>query len=479
LAPTIYNYVTFVQARQQLADRLDDDGEVFWSDAELGQYIVEAIRTWNAFTSFWRQDFTFQLQQGVVWYDLTNATALPNTLRPYTVTDAALYVLMEYHLLEPPSGVNPWTGSLQFDAQSLINSVQRCRDELLSLTGCTLTVRQVPAVLGRVILPDIVLDVRRMAYMPTVVLGSGYGLGLYGSGLYSSNVASAKGTSTMWPEDVWAQDSFQPTFRQKSPGVPITYMMSTQPPISFDVDRPPNAAGAYELITVEAGGALSAATPSTLLVPDDWTHVIKWGSLADLLSRESVAADPLRAAYCTERYQMGLKMLSCASVMLDLRINNVPLLLDSVRDVDLYAATWEGQAQGPPTVGAHMGLNLLAFNPPDGGNYSVTATVVQNAPVPVLNTDPVQVSRGDLDAIIGYAQHLAAFKQGGAEFTASIPLFKEFLEQAQSYGLKLAELGEFTSRIYSLSDREKQMNPILAPTASDMSPETPMEISGE
>src|SRR2546430_4686797 len=126
----IYTYITYAQARQQLANRLYDSTKQFWSDSELKSLLTEALRTWNALTSFWRGDFTFPTQQGVTWYDLTDSSNLPNPLRPLTVTDDALYRDIQFALLEPSVGVNPWTGvSSQFTADDLVNAVQRRRDE--------------------------------------------------------------------------------------------------------------------------------------------------------------------------------------------------------------------------------------------------------------------------------------------------------------------------------------------------------------
>jgi len=626
-----YNYLTFAQAKQTLAQRLYDSTETFWSDAELGRYIVEALRTFNALANYWREDFLFPINAnsyvplvsdplnvdgplnpavwttfgsplqilggvciptdinaeafgiytGITWPDnqwaeiqitnlindnalgvklrgvhadfrgyygaiqgsfgvgngtalvtvvttgpatvllsvpvtvspgdifrfgvlgftfymfqndvligtatdpnslyasgevgvfdsaspaLTDAafinfrggeivktspwldlTQLPNTLRPYTVEDTDLYETMEYHLLEPATGVNPWTGSLQFSALDLIAAVQRRRDEILSQTDCTLKVRTVPAVAGRITLPDTVIDVRRIAYLPNVP-GS---------------------PSVLFPEDTWAEQSYNPRYLQTpagAPGTPYTYLLSTQPPLSFDTDASPSYAGNYELLTVEAGPALSASTPSTLLIPDDWTWVLKWGALADLLGRESVAGDPLRAQYCESRYQMGLKLMRSVLALLSFRVGNVPLQVDSVRDADLYNTTWQGQTPGPPVMVVYAGLNLIGVNPIDSGIYSATATVVENAPIPVVDADPVQVSRGDLDAVIDYAQHLAAFKQGGKEFTDTLPLMARFFNQAKTYGLKLEEFAEYTDALYGLAQRENNMNPVSAPIPED------------
>jgi hypothetical protein len=438
----IYTYLTYSAARQQLANRLYDPTKQFWSDAELKSILLESLRTWNALTSFWRGDFTFPTQTGVSYYDLTDGTNLPNTLRPLTITDAALYLDIQYALLEPSVGVNPWTGvSTQFTANDLLNAVQRRRNEILSITGCTTTRRLVPAVNGRIALADTVIDVRRMAYLPAV-----------------------DPPSTMWPEDTWGEQSFEQGYLQLPAGTPLTYLLSTQPPISFDTNRPPGGGGQYELLTVESRTEPSIVTPSLLTVPDDWTHLIKWGALADLLSRESNAKDPTRAQYCNQRYLMGAALLSKAPALLSLRIANTPLQIASMRDADLYRASWQAEAQKQPDTALHSGLNLIALvSAPDAGPYSVTATVVRNAPVPTADADNLQVSREDLDAILDYAQHVAAFKQGGAEFLSTIPLLERFLKRGAFYNSKLAELGEFTAPLFGLSQLQEQRAPRMVP----------------
>src|SRR5258705_84101 len=119
---------------------------------------------------------------------------------------------------------------------------------------------------------------------------------------------------------------------------------------------------------------------------------------------------------------MGLVLLTKAPSLLAMRINNVALQIDAVRGADLYNTTWQSQAQRQPKAVLHSGLNLVALAPtpyagPSGTSqpYMLTATVVENAPVPVVDADQVQVGRDDLDAVLDYAVHLAALKMGGAE----------------------------------------------------------------
>ena len=464
-----YAYITFIAARQQISNRLYDSTQQFWPPAEVGLYLIEALQTWNALTGYWRGDYNFPTVQGQNWYNLTTVA---NTLRPLTVTDASVYQFILQQLLEPATG----PVSVQYTTDDIYEAIARRRDELLSITGCTQTRTLLGVAVGRTTLSDQVIDVRRIAYLPllTNLTGAGYGLGPYGLGPYGISISPGNGqplSNVLWADDTWGNQSFQPLYTitpAGTPGRPNTYMLSTQPPLSFDVDVPPAYGGSYEVISVNAGPALNPAVPvpGSLSVPDDWVHVVKWGALADLFGRESNAEDPLRKQYCETRYRMGAAILAKSPALLAMRNGTVQLQIDSVREADLYRTTWQSESQGNPNLAIYAGLNLLALAPaPDAGPlgvpYSLTATVVENAPLPVVDTDLVQVARDDLDAVIDYAVHIAMLKTGGKEFSDSAQLLQRFMKQAALYNTKLNELGEFTEILYGLGKREQAMNPRL------------------
>jgi hypothetical protein len=470
-----YAYISLANLRQQLANRLYDASMVFWSSAELTVYVQEALRTWNSLTGYWRGDFVAPTVASQTWYDIP---ALANTLRPYTVTDQSVYETILYHLLEPTTGVV----SAQFTNDDIVQAVQRRRDELLSISSCTQTVRTVGAVAGRITLPDTVIDVRRMAYLPTesVLTGKGYGTGRYGFGIYGRSAQAQidiPAPTVLWPEDTFAEQSYDALYTLNpagTPGLPSTYLLSAQPPLSFDTNCPPAFAGSYELLTVEAGVTLGfAGTATPFLIPDDWTPAIKWGALADLFSRESNAQDPLRAQYCETRYrQLCAVLRDSAPALLAMRVNNVPAQVSSVRGTDLYNTTWEGADPGVPRSVSYSAMNLFALNPPaddgiDSVPYDLTVTVVENAPIPTLDDDMVQVAREDLDALLDYCVHIAMVKAGGADFMATVPLFKRFMKQATLYNRKLSEFGEYTDTLMGMAVRERNLNPVQQPVGAD------------
>lgn len=436
-----YSYLSLAQARAQLAAKLyDTSANLFWSDAEKTRYIVEALRTWNSLTSIWRKDFTFNTGVNITWYDLT---AQVNSLRPFTLTDNDLTQIIEYHLLEPQTSAYPlvWTGSAQFAITDILGAIQRRRDEVLSITGCTITQSLVPATLGRIFMPDTVIDIRRVAWIPV------------------SNPTGFVNTP-LWGDDQWSLQSFDRTYTTDPQGVPSSYRRSTEPPLSFDVDILPAIPGQYDVLSVNAGPALSTIESTLLGIPDDFTWIIKWGALADLLGRESNAKDLLRAQYCDMRYMQGLSALLNSPAVLYGRLNGVPLDIDSVQNTDDFRPGWQSETLGQPDLMMTAGLNLVGFAPtPNSVLYGVVVMVVQNAPVPVFDTDLVQVGRDDLEGVLDYAQHLASFKMGGQEFMSTIPLLDGFHKRCMLLNSKLAELGEFQKPTYELSQLQSETNP--------------------
>jgi hypothetical protein len=461
--PNTYSYATLTDALNQLASRLFDPTFQQWTQAELTGYIREALRTWNALTSFWRAEMAFPLTNNAWWYDLR---AQPGTLIPYTVTKYEMVSQLENHLLEPPTPA-AWSGSGQFSLQDLNTALQRRQDDTLGATAVTVNRSLVNApIQTRVVLPDNTIDLRRVVWLPTPPT----------SGPRTPN-------KILRQSDRWAERAFQPLYTVAGPQAPSNWMQNTEPPPSFDVDAVPNLTGSYEVLTVNAGPVWLPGTDGALTVPDDWTWVFKWGALWDLLSRESNSKDSIRAEYCKRRYLEGLSLMENAPTTLALRLNNIPMGVDAVRNGDDFNPSWMGigltwaevtetwnqatftwaSTAGIPNVAYSM-ANLLAFGPAPsvGANYSATVSLVQNAPVPMNPGDFIQVSRDDFDTIIDYAHHLAMFKAGGAEFLATVTLYTGMEKKAAWYNGKLKEMGFFSMDQLEIGTWQESRSPRYA-----------------
>jgi len=438
-----YSFVTLAQAQADLQARLyntvSSASQQFWTPAELTTYLQEALRTWNSLTSTFRDTFSFPLSPGVQWYDLTS---VGGSLRPMTLTDATLLLQLEYHLLEPLTTLYPlsWAGSSQFGITNLLDAIGTARDETLSETGCTLTRSLVASGGGRTTLLDSVLDIQRLAWLPNA------GLGYLPVALESS--------------DLQEKQDFDFAYASAGSQPPETYLQSSDPPLAFDVDYTPPVPGRFEVLSVNAGGAESASTITPLGVPDDWSWVVKFGALEELFSREGLAKDPLRADYSARRFQQGKELLKDAPALLSITLNGQALQVDAVRNGDDYNSGWQGTPAGQPTDCYIAGLNLLGFETPDAGSYTIGATVVENAPVPSAGTDYLQVGRDSYEVVLDYAQHLAALKLGGEEFQKTLPLFQNFLAFAGTFNAKLRELGFFQRPMYETSQLQEERSPV-------------------
>jgi hypothetical protein len=409
-----YSWLTYVTARQQLASRLADSSNVFWTDAENGLYIKQALREFNVLTFTWKNDFIYNSSS--LWNSLGLLTTSPR-VRTLTCNDA--FTMMEYMLLEPPTG-GTWTGTTQFTISDFAQALQRRRDEMLQVSNCNqnlLANIKVMANTRRTTLPDTVIDVERVRYIP--VTGS---------------------PNTLYRDDTVAQEFYEPPLYQQNSGTPQTFSLSSEPPLSWDVDVPPNQPGTYEAVVLQSGAAFSPPTAALLGIPNDFAWALEWGAIADLLGREPEATDQERSAYCLRRYQDGLNLLLKTPWAMLGRVNNVACDMPSIAAMDRYMPEWDST---PTSFGPCIvlgGIDFLAAPTSSG----IGLTVLANAPVPTLDADYVQVSRSNWDAVLDLAQSMACFKLGGAEFQQALALESRAIQACSAENSRLKSTGSFS-----------------------------------
>jgi hypothetical protein len=174
-------------------------------------------------------------------------------------------------------------------------------------------------------------------------------------------------------------------------------------------------------------------------VPDNLTPAVKWGALADLLSIDGPARDLPRAAFCQQRYDQFVAMGRYLPCVIHAEMQGVSTIPVSLEELDSSEPNWMNSSSAPADVSL-AGWNIMAVNPvPDAnGPYSVTLDVVRNAPVPSTDVTQVQLGREQLDMILDYAEHLAMFKVGGAEWRATELQARNFTAQALAYNKRLS-----------------------------------------
>ena len=429
-----FQWLTMTQAVQQLGQRLNitPSSDSFWTATELQTYITTSLRQFNSLVWQWRSDFQYNDPINL-WNSLGSLAGSP---RQRTLFDTDAYIEMQYLLLEPPSGSGTWTGTSQFNLSVMSQALQRRRDEMIQLGNLNQSLMAgIPLVPNtiRTELPDTVIDVERVRYIPAT--GS---------------------PNTLYRDDTVSQEFYEAPLYQLQPGTPQTFSLSSEPPLSWQVDVPPAQPGTYEAIVLQSGAPFNPPTPTLIGIPDDTVWILIWGALADLLGQESEAKDAERSAYALKRYQDGLQlMLKSPWIMLG-KVNNVAVSLDSIVATDRYDPEFDSNPTGFGPVIVVGGQDFLGAPVGQG----IGLTVLGNAPIVDAGTGTwLQVSRSDWDCVILLAQARAAWKQGGAEFKAALELEKSALQMCASNNVRLKSMGAFSDVIDQRGNQqERDMN---------------------
>ena len=212
---------------------------------------------------------------------------------------------------------------------------------------------------------------------------------------------------------------------------------------------------------MEAGADFDPPTANPLLMPDDWAWVLKFGAMADILSKEQEGKDLERAAYCRKRYEEGLKLMQHMPWLLQGFLNTVPVDTQPLAGADRTNYEWQSRATAFPEL-VVGGIDLYAVSPIPTASTSVSFVVVANAPVPAVDADEIQVPRDIMEAILDEAQHLALFKLGGAEAAQSITLHQSFVAAAIKQNARLRESGILSTTIRPPVDRQEEEQPRYA-----------------
>jgi hypothetical protein len=426
-----YTTITYGDLKDQLASRLGDPNKVFFLDAELGLYLIDALRTFNALTGFWRQRAEFPSVANQIFYDLR--TVAPGFC-DYTVTDRDAITFMEYQLIEPPTPT-VWTGSEMFTLDSLAKALQRRRDQYLLDTGMVITANPLFAASGppatRTTFNDKIIDLRRVVFQEQ---------------------ASGR-RSALLRDDVVGFNAFKVNWQGASTLVPVSYSTGAVPPLTVMIAPEPQVTGFFDVLSVNSGDALDpAVVASTLGVPDDWTWPLRFGALADLLAQDGPGRDVPRAQYAQQRYMEGVQLGTGLPALQNVTVNGMGIQLMGVLEADEFSRGWDAR-RGRPLFGLTMGTNIMALSPVANQVYGLAIDVIRKAPVPTDDADPVEVSREVLDGLLDYGQHLALFKTGGADFARSGDLLDRFYRVC---GVDLDHLRAAIPNLDVLTDRSKR-----------------------
>jgi len=311
--------------------------------------------------------------------------------------------------------------------------ISNCNQSLL--TGISLTPGPNQT---RTYLPDSVIDVERVRYIPDVP-SLGYGQGWYGQNGYGGGILFPTAV-TLYLDDTIAQEFYQAPLYQVAAGIPQTFSLSSEPPLSWDVDIPPLFPGTYEAIVLQSGAPFNPPTSTLIGIPDDFAFVLEFGALADLLGQESESTDHERAAYCMKRYQEGLELMLKTPWIGLANVNGAATSIDSIYAMDQYDCNWDSNSSGFGPVIVAGGVDLVAAPVAQG----IGCTVLGNAPILDSTNTYVQISRPMADSMFDLAQARCMFKCGGGEWKEALELEKRALQACEAERVRLMSQGSFS-----------------------------------
>lgn len=423
-----YTQTSLDQLISQISTLLDDPGAVYWTAPEITLAVQEGMRVFGAYTNYWRNRgsfqatpagsglwssatfpwgpnfFPWQYVSSFPWYDLS--LQLP-TLRTRTWTLQQMVQDIQFMCLEAANGISGAGMSGQITITSILQAISRGRNRFVLDAHLPISIHGVfaspPPPEGLVTFAQSSVFVHRASWMD--MPGGAW--------------------TNLWREDAWSVDKGNPQWTTE-PSSPLQYSEAELAPLKLQMSPAPVNEGVLEALTVDSIQMDLTNPNATFGVPDEWVHAVKYAALSDMFSAQSQNSDPLRAQYAESRYQQAINLARNARSILRLLVNNVPVNLDSLANLDAGQATWRNQV-GQPTVAGCL-YDLFTLSPGTVNQvYGVSVDLVQSAPIPVNGSDFIQLGSEDIDNLIDYVTHVLTFKCGGKEFTGTFSGYDGFM----------------------------------------------------
>jgi hypothetical protein len=261
--------------------------------------------------------------------------------------------------------------------------------------------------------------------------------------------------TNLWRQDEWAMDKGDPYWTQ-NPAGPVAYSESDLSPLQLQLYPAPVNSGMLDGLTVDSVERDLTNPNSTFQIPDEWIHAIKYAALSNILSGGMIN-DDLRQEYSEMRYSQAITFARNATSILRVACNAMPLNIDSLASLDAGEPFWRNQVGAPIQVGAMYDMLTVSPGSPDQA-YSITADVVQSAPIPTSPFDPttffIPMGPEDLDTLVDYVCHVLLFKCGGKDFKETMSGYDGFMKAASNrMGINKAKV-QYFAPLFQVAQKE-------------------------
>ncbi len=388
----------------------------FYTEVEMGIYLIEAFRIWNLLTGHFRKSSAVSTTASTIFYD--------TALHLQTVTEQNVMNEMQYNTLETANNgaslvSDMWTVGewVDYINSRMAHFTAETKLILTRETPFSSVIDQTQYDLGSSVSTDL-LEVHRVAWLDA-----------------SGNSHGLREDSTL------TYDRLLPTWTVSSASQePEVYVRAGRPQLKIEILPAPVAAGTIDILYTKRPAQLPQTVDTTTLdLPNDFTPYIKWGALADVFSKEGQAHDPSKAEYCEARYQEGILVARAVlrrQMQQRVEFGGVPLDFETFESMDMGADGWQAD-DSTPTVWLPVGLTKVAINPAhNAGSGTLDIDGLTSFVVPATDGTYPDIPHSDVERILDYAHHLATFKQGGQEFQTGLTMLQNFIQAAKDADLR-------------------------------------------
>ena len=409
-----YQHLTFGALKTLAHKRVG--AAAFYTETEMGVYLIEAFRIWNLLTGHFRASSAVTTTGSTIFYD--------TALQLQTVTEQTLLHDIQYHTLETPNS----GASLGSDMWTIGEWVDYANSRAARFTAETKLVlsRETPFAsvidqsqydLGTSVSTDL-LEVHRVAWLDA-----------------SGNSHGLREDSTL------TYDRLLPTWTTAAASQePEAYVRAGRPQLKMEILPAPDAAGTVDVLYTKRPTQLPQTADTTALeIPNDFVPYIKWGTMADLFAKEGQANDPQKAQYCEARWREGIIIARAVlqrQMHLRVEFAGVPLDSETLESMDFGADGWQVD-DSTPVDWMPVGLTKIAVHPAhSAGSGTLDIDGLTSFVIPSGDSVFPDIPHSDVERILDYAHHLATFKQGGVEFQSSFKLLENFMNAAKDADLR-------------------------------------------
>ena len=429
-----YTHTTFAQAKDRLAALLGDPSKTFYTDFELGRYLIEALRFWGVTAQYWRKTVQFELSPGVTFYDVTGAVGdnpdiypRPDPPQAFVVTDQELINDINLSLMEPiiTNWSAGWIGSEQFDLDTIADVLAKSKDDILRQTSTVVTEQsfRVDPGVSRVVMAETEQDVS----VSTIVRAS-----------FTEDETNL--TLPLFAIDYYQAQATVDTATFPSVGRPKAFTSNNAPLLCIDLWPKPANGGTLKVYSQRMGYPrpfTPQLTPTVIWIPTDAAWILKYRAIDDLVCSDGIGKAPEISEYARQRWQQGVEILSGYGSVLWAELNGRRLTISSQFQLDAQRPMWENETGQPRSI-QQLSWNLISVYPTPDQPYLLAMDTIVAAPIPAEDTDYIDVGPQYVQAIYDYAQHIATMKLQGGDFQATISLYQDCVKAALEHQASIA-----------------------------------------